>query len=120
MFAFNYTVLFGSKKATSLMKNAMRMENRLKLLAKKLTIIITVNGFNKNVKLSLNHMKKNGENTGNIIFVVKKCPSSSTEIIYQGEKEPCTSESWNFIGAPNIHVKKFKTVSGMYNARGKG
>ena len=81
------------------MKNVMRMENRLKLLAKKLTTIITANVFNRNVKLSLNHMKKNRENTGTIIFVVEKeCPSSSVEIIYHGVKESCTYESWNFVG----------------------
>ena len=96
------------------------MENRLKLLAKKLTTIITVNGFNTNVKLSLNHMKNNGEDMGNIGFVVEKeCPSSSPEIIYHGKKEPCTCESWNFVGAPNIHVQKFKIVCGMYSAKGK-
>ena len=54
------------------MKNAMRMENTQKLLVEKLTSIITSNGFNKGVKLSLNHMKKNRENTENIIFVVEE------------------------------------------------
>ena len=121
MFAFNYTIMLGSKKETSLMKNARRMENGLKLLAKKLTTIITTNIFNRNVKFSMNHMKKNRENTRKIIFVVEKeCPSSLVEIIYHGEKELCTCERWNFIGAPNIHVQEFKIVSGMYSARGKG
>ena len=106
MFVFNRITLLGIKRATLLMKNDMRMENRKKLLAKKLTNIIIVNGFNTNVKLSLNHMKKNEENTGNIKFVVEKeCPSSSAEIIYHGEKESCTCESWNFVGALNIHVQ---------------
>ena len=42
--------LLGSMKATSLMENAMRVKNRLKLLAEKFTTIITENDFNKGVK----------------------------------------------------------------------
>ena len=73
------------------------------------------------MKLSFNHIKKNGENTGNIRFVVEEeCPGSSAKIIYHGEKEPCTCEDWNFVRAPNIHVQEFKTVCGMYSASGKG
>ena len=121
VFTFNYTVLLGGKTATSLMKNSMRIENILKLLAKKLTTIMTTNGFNRGVKLSLNHMKKNKENTWNIRFVVEEeCPGSSAKIIYHGEKEQCTWEGWKFARASNIHVQKFKIVCGMYSVSGKG
>ena len=120
-FVFNYTILLRGKRATVLMKNTMRMENRLKFLIDKLNNTITTNGFNRRVKLSLNHMKKNEENMGNIIFVVEEeCPGSSAKIIYHGEKESCTCECWNFVGALNIHVQEFKTVCGMYSASGKG
>ena len=73
------------------------------------------------MKLSFNHIKKNGENTGNIRFVVEEeCPGSSAKIIYHGEKEPCTCEDWNFVRALNIHVQSSKQCVVCIVLVGKG
>ena len=58
MFALNHTVLLRGVRATSLVKNVIGVEKRLKARTKKFRTVITLNDLNRSVKLCANHIKK--------------------------------------------------------------